>query len=114
MPPYETNEPARLALGDTARLAARLNLKQMQPHGEITSTHYALANPGQEYLVFQPDEQAKAFSLTVEAGSYAVEWFSLTNRETKQGEYLTIEATNQIDFQAPFEDRGPAVLYLKR
>jgi hypothetical protein len=114
VPPYQTNEPARLALGDTARMAERLNLKQMEPHGEITSTQYALANPGQEYLVFQPDQQANTFTLTIEAGTYAVEWFGLTNRETKQGENLTIENTGQVDFQAPFEDSGPAVLYLKR
>jgi hypothetical protein len=73
-----------------------------------------MANPGKEYLVLEPEEQAKAFTLTVEAGAYTVEWFSLTNRETKQGESITIEDTSKIDFHAPFEDNGPAVLYLKR
>ena len=60
-------------MGDTLRYAERMQLIEMTPRGDLSSTGYALANPGQEYLVLQSDEPAKPFTVTLVAGSYRVE-----------------------------------------
>ena len=55
VPPFEFYEPARWAMGDTRRYAERIGLIDMQPRRDTASTGYALANPGSEYLVLEPD-----------------------------------------------------------
>jgi hypothetical protein len=110
-PSYQTFEPAREAMGDTRRYAERMALIDMAPGGQLSSTRYVLANPGQEYLVLQPVEAAEPFTVTMKAGTYAVEWHSVATRETKTASPLTVEKDGTALFQAPFA--GPAVLYLK-
>jgi len=53
VPAYESYEPARHAMGDTRRIAARVDLAKMEPRGDLSSTGYALVSPGHEYLVLQ-------------------------------------------------------------
>ena len=86
----------------------------MTPLGELSSTSYVLANPGEEYLVLQPSEAAEPFTVELNAGTYAVEWFSVNSRETKAGDDVTIKRKASPSFTAPFVQAGPAVLYLKR
>src|SRR6266540_2780330 len=81
--PYAAVEPARFAMGDTLRYANRVSLVDMQPRGDLSSTGYALANPGEEYLVLEAS--GTPFTVTLEAGTYAVEWFSVEGRERFQG-----------------------------
>jgi hypothetical protein len=64
-------EPLRAAMGHTRRFAERVNLAAMQPHDELASTGYCLANPGREYLVYQP-KQGQAFSVELQAGDLPV------------------------------------------
>ncbi len=78
-PSYESLEAARLALGDTRRLAERLDLARMEPAPSVSSTRYALADLGREYVVFQPDDGG--FTVDLPPGAYDVEWFSLAARE---------------------------------
>jgi hypothetical protein len=73
---------------------------------------YVLANPGKEYLVLQPSETADRFTVTLAAGSYAVEWYSVTSRETKGAGNMAAN-DGSTSFTAPFAKAGPAVLYLK-
>jgi hypothetical protein len=113
VPPYESYEPARLAMGDTRRYAERVQLSAMQPRGDLSSTGYALANPGHEYLVLQPSETIEPFTLELAAGTYAVEWYDVNRRETMEIEPITVESAGAISFTAPFEAAGPTVLYLK-
>lgn len=110
---FEAFEPARYAMGDTVRFAERVDLIEMEPRGELTSTGYALANPGEEYLVLQPCEATDPFTVTLEAGTYAVEWFSVDDRETAKAADVTAESPGPISFSAPFDGAGPGVLYLK-
>jgi hypothetical protein len=114
LPSYESYEPARRAMGDTLRFAQRMNLINMEPRGELSSTGYVLANPGEEYLVLQPEEAADTFSVTLKASTYAVEWYSVNSRETVGGGLVIVEDSTTTNFSAPFETRGPAVLYLKK
>jgi len=114
VPPYDFYEAARYAMGDTLRYAEKMNLIEMEPRPDLTSTGFALANPGEEYLVLQPSEAADPFTVVLEPGTYTVEWFSVNGRETKSVEEVTVERNGSTSFTAPFSENGPAVLYLKR
>lgn len=113
VPPFEFYEPARWAMGDTRRFAESVDLVHMVPDSEIASTGYALVNPGAEYLVLDPDGGGRAVTLDVRAGSYRVEWFDVTARETAAGEALTAEAAGAVELVSPFS-ANPAVLRLSR
>jgi hypothetical protein len=99
---------ARKAMGHTLRYANRMNLIAMVPRSDLTSTGYALATPGTEYIIYQP--LAEPFTLNLTAGSYAYDWFNpstgalhLTGSVAAMGDDRT--------FLPPFE--GDAVLYLR-
>jgi len=114
LPAAASYEAARYAMGDTLRFARRIDLMAMRPWGELSSTGYVLANPGQEYLVLQPSDTADPFSVTVVAGVYAAEWFGLTRRQSVTAEPVALERSATTDFRAPLDAAGPAVLYLKK
>ena len=86
----------------------------MEPRDELSSTGYALANVGSEYLVLQPGDAADAFTVSLAAGTYTVEWYSVDARKTKAVGEVTAEGTATVDFTAPFEPGSPAVLHLKQ
>ena len=111
---YAAFEPARYAMGDTLRFAERMDLIETQPHGELTSTGYALANPGQEYLVLQPGATADPFTVGLLAGTYTVEWFGVDSRQPTGADQVTLEHDERLGFAPPFTDPEPSVLYLRR
>jgi hypothetical protein len=111
--PADAFEPARLAMGDTRRYADRMDLIRMSPLPDLTSTRYALANPGSEYLVLEPDGTGEPFTVTLDKGRYAIEWFSVTRRETREADAVSVDDRQDVSFTSPFPD-GPAVLYLTR
>jgi hypothetical protein len=113
-PAYEAFEAARHALGDTRRYPQKVRLAAMAPRGDLSSTGYALASPGQEYLVLQPAEQGGAFTVALEAGAYAAEWQDVATRETRGPEPVTVDGAGPTSFVAPFAQGSPAVLHLKR
>jgi hypothetical protein len=98
-------------MGDTLRLAERTRLVEMEPRGDLSSTGYALANPGQEYIVLQPEPEG-SFTVALETGTYSVEWFGVDHRETVEAGTLTIERSSTVTFSPPSEQAGPAVLTL--
>jgi Family of unknown function (DUF6298) len=102
-------EPIRLALGHARRLAERVNLARLQPRPDLASTGYCLANPGLEYLIYQP-KPGEAFSVEMKAGKYRYEWIDpATNVAAGNG---SVESPGQAQqFTAPFG--GESVLYLK-
>jgi hypothetical protein len=114
VPPYDYYEAARYAMGDTLRYAERVRLIDMVPRSDLASTGYALANPGKEYLILQPAAAADPFTVQLAAGTYAVEWYSVTTRETKAAGTMTVESDRSLSFTSPFGAGSPAVLYLKR
>ena len=113
-PSYAACEAARYAMGDTLRYAERMQLIEMTPRGDLTSTGYALADPGQEYLVLQPDEPAKSFTVTLLAGSYRGEWYDIGSRRTVAADPVTVESDGGCQFIPPFAEAGQVVLYLKQ
>jgi hypothetical protein len=111
--PFAAFEPARFAMGDTVRFAERMHLVEMRPHDDLSSTGYALANPGEEYLILQPSDTGEPFTVTLEAGTYSVEWFSVDGRETAPADDVSVESSTETSFSSPFS-AGPVALYLKR
>jgi hypothetical protein len=107
--PAPAFEPARLAMGDTLRFAGRVDLVRLRPLGELSSTGYALADPGREYLVLAPE--GGRFGVHLEPGDYAASWFGVDKRDTVPGEAVSAEEAGEVGFEAP---AGPAVLHLKR
>lgn len=103
-------EPIRKSLGYTRRYAERMNLAATKPRPDLASTKYCLANPGREYLIYDP-AGGKAFTAKLKAGSYALEWFDPTNGKTVKKGKIKIEKAEQ-QFTAPF--KGDAVLYLRK
>jgi hypothetical protein len=99
-------------MGDTRRFAERLNLIEMAPRDDLTSTGYALASPGEEYLVLQPD--GDPFTVNLESGTYAVEWFDIDRRESVADQESAVETSSGTSFSPPPQGSGPTVLYLKR
>ena len=110
---FDAFEPARWAMGDTTAYAERMNLIEMQPRSDLASTGFALAHPGEEYLVLQPGAASDPFTVVLEPGTYAVEWFSVEGRETTTVNDMTVENPEQRSFSAPFATAGSTVLYLK-
>ena len=99
-------------MGDTLRYAEKMNLIEMEPRGDLTSTGFALANPGREYLILQPRSTPEAFTVTVEARTYTIEWFSVEERKTQHAAEITAASSGDLTFRPPFA-AGPAVLYLE-
>jgi hypothetical protein len=100
----------RSALGQTRRYANRIDLAHMPPRGTLASTRYALAAPGREYLVYQPDSGPFSVDLGATAASYRVEWFDPGRDRVVLGE--DVIGGRVVGFTPPFE--GQAVLYLER
>jgi hypothetical protein len=107
----------------------------MTPHGELASTGYCLADPGQDYIIYVPFDGSSAGSgrlggrlkgsirnfqshfkqtvtvnLATASGAFLVEWFNPSIGETRKG--APVEGGGDYSFTAPF--RGDAVLYLRK
>jgi hypothetical protein len=99
----------RRAMGQTLGYARRLALVNTTPRGDLTSTAHCLANPGSEYLVYQPGGGAFTVNLGETAGTYRVEWFRPSTGAFSLAPEIT--ASGQKNFTPPFG--GDAVLYLR-
>ncbi|NOS79567.1 MAG: hypothetical protein HOP35_16675 [Nitrospira sp.] len=98
----------RSAMGQTRSYATRMDLATVAPRSALSTTGYCLANPGREYLVYQP--ASGGFSLDVVAGTYTYEWFNPTTGTVAASGTIGAQGGSQT-FTPPLS--GPAVLYLK-
>lgn len=105
-----TWELARYNIGAIVKYANTIfsNLSKMLPNGDLSSTQYALANPGSEYLIVQP--ASGSFTVEMPAGTYSYEWFDPNTALTTETGLVTLPPGNNT-FKPPFS--GSAVLYLK-
>lgn len=101
----------RKAMGHTLTYAGKVNLAEMTPRKDLSSTGFCLANPGNEYIVYQPTK--KAFTVKVIPGRYHYEWF-----DPQKGELL---AEGSIEYESSVQHPYPpqscvwdTVLLLKR
>jgi hypothetical protein len=125
----------RASMGATLAWAERMNLGDMKPHGDLASTGYCLANPGQEYLIYAPLDvpwiesrrfirrlkrparnirrllkSKVALDLSSYPAKFRVEWFNPCTGEITVGH--PINGGAKLSLTAPF--RGDAVLYVRR
>jgi hypothetical protein len=106
--PLPEQDLIRAAMGYARTYADEMNLATMTPRGDLTSTGYALANPGSEYLVYQPE--CGSFTLNLQAGTYDYEWFNPNFGSVAQSGTVTVFGGSQ-SFTPPLI--GEALLYLK-
>jgi hypothetical protein len=100
---------SRRAMGQTRRMAERINLAEMIPRSDLASSGCCLANPGKQYLMYA--KGGVDFTVVVKAGLYEYEWHNLLVGQ--------IAATGRIEcrggaqqFEPPFE--ADAALLLQR
>jgi hypothetical protein len=113
-PSFDSLEAARHAMGDTRGFADRISLNTMQPSTDVSATRFALADPGNEYLILQPSETDDPLTVSLTPGQYAVEWHSLRSRQKAPGAALTIADANPVSVGFPSEVAAPAVVHLHR
>jgi hypothetical protein len=101
-------DPMRRAAGYTLSYANRMNLAAMTPLDGLSSTGYCLAQPGSEYLVYQP--AGGSFTVNLVAGNYAYEWFDAVAGSVSATGTISAPGGNQ-GFTPPFA--GDGVVYLK-
>ena len=101
-------EEVRRNLGFTRTYATKVDLAATTPRLDLSSTGYCLANPGSEYLVYQPD--MGEFTVDLIAGTYSYEWFDPVAGSKADAGSFTADGGRR-SFASPFH--GDAVLYLK-
>jgi hypothetical protein len=111
-PTYESYRPTRLAIADTLAVASKVDLARMQPRGDLSSSGYALAHPGHEYVVLQVADGP--ITVTLEAGRYEAAWLSVADRAAASGGEVLAEQPGPTTLRPPAGVATPAVLHLKR
>jgi len=109
--PDAKHDPTRKAMGFARWLCDRLDPAPLIPQNNLASTRYCLADPGFEYLVYQPQSGAESFSVTLEPGEYTVEWTNLLSGGLTEAEDLQA-GSGRSTFTPP--SGGPSILHLKR
>jgi hypothetical protein len=93
----------------TRAFSNRVDLGSLLPHGELTSTTFCLARPGDEYLVFQPVDGSFTLDLSGSPGQFTTEW-----SDAEAGDPITSERITSggvCTFMPPF--KAPVILHLK-
>ncbi|MCU0393497.1 MAG: DUF4038 domain-containing protein [Thermoflexibacter sp.] len=109
---YPDWEPIRQNMGYIRRYAERMNLAKMIPQNELSSTKYCLANTGEEYLIYFPQNGTATLNLRAAKGEFEVEWFiPMLNRTLKGAE--SVKGGDYVVLTAPFS-AADVVLYLKK
>lgn len=98
----------RRAMGHTLMYADKMNLKDMSPLNDLSSTTYCMANPGTKYLIYQP-VSGMPFTVNLTAGQYNYEWFNPRRGTIVLKGSFTTDGENK-SFKPPF--RGDAILYI--
>jgi hypothetical protein len=99
----------RKAMGVTLTIANRVNLGEMLPLPELSSTRYCLASGGKEYLVYLPDSGGVTMDLSQGLETFVVEWVHPVEGAIIPGG--TVAGGGKREFKAPFD--GDAVLHVR-
>lgn len=100
---------ARKGIGQTVAWSRKVNLAAMQSSTDAASTAYCLANPGREFLVYQPGRGGFTVDLRNSDATFSAEWFAPRTGTTQAGE--AARGGSVQTFTPPHD--GPAVLHLK-
>jgi len=120
----EEQEAMRRNMGYTLTYASKMNLAAMRPRGDLASSGYCLADPGNAYLAYLPSKRswigsisllnavltnAVSVDLSAASGPFDVEWFNPATGAIIPGRPTT--GGTKKSFTPPFS--GDAVLYLR-
>ncbi len=103
-------EPLRKSMGYTRMFAQRMDLINMIPDPDLSSSKYCLANNGLEYLIYIPDSLQVTLNLEGVSGSFKVEWFDPCSGEFMESD--SQKGGSKLSFKSPF-DTHEVVLHLK-
>lgn len=104
-------EAERLAMGVIRRLAQRVDLANLRPQPELSSTRWCLAHPGEQYVIFRPEESVLPISVELPAGAFDQEWILPITGDSRDQASMTT-AGGPTKFTAPTV--GPVTLVLNR
>lgn len=108
-PPTNWNA-MRASLGQTRRLADRVDLAAMIPCEELASTSYCLVQPNTAYIAYLPEGGNVTVDLRDTTGSFQVDWIAPVEGTIIRD--LPTPGRAMQQFAAPY--RGAAVLFLSR
>lgn len=108
--PIHAFEPIRKAMGQTLYFAKKIKLAAMTPLNELCSTGFCLANPGEEYIAYQPQSE-KLFWVDLPPGSYQVDLYS--PKEGKVKTSMGLQSTEQKKQLIPIFFYGDVVAHIK-
>jgi hypothetical protein len=101
-------EDLRRNLGYTHCYAERMDLATALPHGELCSTGYCLATPGEAYLIYAPAPGEITVDLSAAEGTLDVEWLDPETGNVQAGEAMSGGGVARLE--TPFA--GDAVAFI--
>ena len=104
-------ESFRQIMGQTRAFAEGIDLAAMTPQNELCSTGYCLANPGEEYLAYQPESE-KLFWVDLPAGSYRVDLYSPEKGSIQTS--IGLQSTERKKQLIPIFFYGDVVAHIKK
>lgn len=110
-PDFPGYRESRLAMRNTARLAADFDLARMAPHGELASTGFCLAEPGRGYIAFLPGGGEMTLDLTEAKGRFHATWLAAITGQPVRGPQVEGGAKRKL--ACPFPGDAALVLRLE-
>jgi len=104
-------EAIRRALGYARTLAERIDLAHMTPRGDLASTGFCLAKPGEEYVIYLPAKADVTVDLTEAQGKLNVEWTNASTGETAPA--APVEGGAKVRLGCPVDGDAVLRLFLK-
>ena len=95
-------------MGQTLRVARRMDLATAMPRNALASSRYCLANPGVEYLVYLPEGGDVTVDLSESRKAFSARWLNVATGAETDG--ASANGGGQRRFTAPL--KGDAVLHL--
>lgn len=102
-------EPIRKNMGYARYYAERVNLADMIPREDLSSSEYCLADYGREYLIYIPNQKEIIVDLGENVGDYSVEFLDPYSGICK---YDKVKSAKKRKFINPYDNA--AVLYIAK
>ncbi len=101
-------EPILRSMGAAVKYSKRMNLSKTVPRGDLSSTNYCLAEPGNAYLAYLPGGDEVTLDLTDAPGRFSAEWYDPSSGESRPT--APVSGGGKRNFKAPF---AGAALFLR-
>jgi hypothetical protein len=99
--------------GESARrFAADVDLAAVEPRGDLTSTGYALAWPGHQYVVLRPAGSDPSITVTLEPGTYTARWFDVDHGHGQDAGPVHADRSTTVTVRSPFDAETSSVIHL--